>query len=356
MVNKRFSAFSRKSLLVRSVPILLAGCVLLYYIYLKTTIVHQQIFIIDHQSKYSNGSINGNEETIATGTFGDHNLLAKNGNVSSSNEKGLCPLVSPHLRGEFKPTHVIPESISNVEDELKMVEALPALGGSWQPNNCTARHHIAIIVPCHDRDEHLRALLRHLHPFLQRQQNSYGIFVVDQKEDGRPFNKAMIMNAGFAEVNKTGQFSCFIFHDVDLLPEDDRNLYSCADQPRHIGIAVDKLGYHLPYNTLIGGVVAFTKSQFERINGFSNLYWGWGGEDDDAAKRIMAANMKITRWPKYARYTMLVHKRRHINPQRLALLGKTKYRYKSDGLNSLKYKRVAFKQNQLFTSMIFKLP
>ena len=38
-----------------------------------------------------------------------------------------------------------------------------------------------------------------------------------------------------------------MFHDVDLLPEDDRNLYTCGAQPRHLSASVDKFNYRLPY-------------------------------------------------------------------------------------------------------------
>lgn len=57
------------------------------------------------------------------------------------------------------------------------------------------------------------------------------------------FNRAMLMNVGYVEALKERPFDCFIFHDVDLLPEDDRNLYTCPEQPRHMSVAVDKFKY-----------------------------------------------------------------------------------------------------------------
>lgn len=58
------------------------------------------------------------------------------------------------------------------------------------------------------------------------------------------FNKARIMNAAFMEALKVKDgFHCFVFHDVDLVPEDDRNMYSCPQQPRHMSVAIDEMGY-----------------------------------------------------------------------------------------------------------------
>ena len=34
-----------------------------------------------------------------------------------------------------------------------------------------------------------------------------------------------------------------------------------------------------------------------KVNGFSNRFWGWGGEDDDMANRIFANNLYISRYP-----------------------------------------------------------
>ena len=43
--------------------------------------------------------------------------------------------------------------------------------------------------------------------------------------------------------------------------------------------------YRLPYKTYFGGAVAISRRQFEAINGCSNIFFGWGGEDDDFYRR-----------------------------------------------------------------------
>ena len=59
---------------------------------------------------------------------------------------------------------------------------------------------------------------------------------------------------------------------------------------------MDTLHYKLPYPDIFGGVVALTKEQFKNVNGFSNQFWGWGGEDDDMNYRIKKKKYKISRY------------------------------------------------------------
>lgn len=51
------------------------------------------------------------------------------------------------------------------------------------------------------------------------------------------------MNVGFREAMKEEDWDCLFFHDVDLIPEDDRNTYICDSNPKHAAIAMDKFGY-----------------------------------------------------------------------------------------------------------------
>lgn len=58
------------------------------------------------------------------------------------------------------------------------------------------------------------------------------------------FNKGRLMNIGYKFAKQlSSDFRCFIFHDVDLVPEDDRNMYTCGVMPKHMSPAVDRLEY-----------------------------------------------------------------------------------------------------------------
>jgi N-terminal region of glycosyl transferase group 7 len=149
-----------------------------------------------------------------------------------------CPAMPPDLVGPIE-VDATPEILEHVEARLS---GIIQPGGCHKPSECRARDRVAIVIPFRDRKQHLPILLKNLHPFLVKQQIDYRIFIVEQSPDGS-FNRAKLMNVGFTEALKLYEWDCFIFHDVDLLPMDDRNLYTCPDQPRHMSVAVDTFGF-----------------------------------------------------------------------------------------------------------------
>lgn len=73
------------------------------------------------------------------------------------------------------------------------------------------------------------------------------------------------------------------------------------------------------------------------VNGFSNQFWGWGGEDDDMWNRVSSKNLTVYRYhPKIARYTMIKHEKQKKNKHRKSLLKRGKKFFDTDGLNNVK--------------------
>uniref|UniRef100_A0A1A9ZPC3 Beta-1,4-N-acetylgalactosaminyltransferase n=1 Tax=Glossina pallidipes TaxID=7398 RepID=A0A1A9ZPC3_GLOPL len=238
------------------------------------------------------------------------------------------------------------ESLDVVEEQLgPLLES----GGAFKPKDCNAKHHVAIVVPFRDRYAHLSIFLRNMHPFLMKQNITYRIFIIEQT-NGQSFNRAALMNVGFLEAMKLYPWDCFIFHDVDLLPLDNRNLYTCPRQPRHMSVAVDEFNYRLPYRTIFGGVSAMTREHFVLVNGFSNSFFGWGAEDDDMSNRLRSANLFIARYPiNIARYIMLKHPKEKANPKRYENLVNGMHKIGTDGLNSIKYEIYSYKSYPTFS-------
>lgn len=234
----------------------------------------------------------------------------------------------------YVPTFDSPDFI-----EIKNLYPSIQPGGQYRPPGCRAQYRVAIVVPFRNRTHHLKTLLLNLHHFLIKQQLEYGIYVVDQALPGT-FNKGMLMNIGYLEALKRKNYQCVIFHDVDLIPEDVRNIYSCPRHPRHLAAAVDKFNYRFKgHLTKFGGVVALTRQHMRAVNGFSNLFFGWGGEDDDIEWRLHFAGLKRTQYlNRIARYSMIKHSRDASNPRnvnRFYVLTSVGKRMRFDGLSNL---------------------
>ncbi|XP_026321270.1 beta-1,4-N-acetylgalactosaminyltransferase bre-4-like isoform X3 [Hyposmocoma kahamanoa] len=264
--------------------------------------------------------------------------------TTTENSSAFCKL----------PNNLGPINVDMTKVELAWVETLyPQVerGGMYTPSNCIPKHKVCIIVSYRDREEHLAIFLRHIHPFLMNQKLEYSIYVVEQT-DNKEFNKGMLYNAAFLEtqVMKPDGCDCLIFQDVDLLPLDSRNIYSCPKQPRHMSVVINSRYRFIYDDNNFGGVSAIKYEQFVDINGYSNQYWGWGGEDDDISIRLRHKGYFISRYSKsIARYIMLPHVKRKPVLANRARLKHTIANYPHDGLNNIQYHLVGTMENNLYT-------
>lgn len=185
---------------------------------------------------------------------------------------------------------------------------------------------------------------------LTKEKLDYTILIVEQ-EAGKPFNRAKLLNVGFSYTN--GSYDYYCFHDIDMLPINSD--YGYCPNPTHLAAEAEQFNWKLPYNGYFGGVTIFDKESFEKINGYANEYWGWGGEDDDVFNRCVFSSVQMSRKP--CRFSSLSHDRK-ISPveyqKNLALLQDMKTKAKSvGGLSDLSWNLLT--ENILPTHTLIKV-
>ena len=226
---------------------------------------------------------------------------------------------------------------------------------------------IAIIIPFRDskpkypRTNQLIRLNAYLDSYLK--DYKYEIFVIEQSEDGHKFNRGQLLNIGFDIASKE-DYNNFIFHDVDLLPSEELKKYYTnipVNEPVHIAAAWDRYNKNPDY---FGGIIAFNKEMFNKINGYPNNFWGWGGEDDELYKRVKKfygikkvhegsvkdlENLSLEEKLEYLRENELKFmKKREALAQHEAT-------WKKNGLSNLEYKIISVKQGGVKNCKIYKV-
>lgn len=154
---------------------------------------------------------------------------------------------------------------------------------------------IAIFIPYRNRKDHLDKLLESLN------YPNISIHVLEQ-DNNDLFNRGKLFNIGAKEY--LDKYEYLIFHDVDLIPQDaDYNYKSTI--PTHYSCFCEQFGYKLfdveesEYlkSQMFGGVIAMKKKDFIKCNGYSNIYEGWGCEDNDLFERVIKQIGSFTRKP-----------------------------------------------------------
>mmetsp|Transcript_6292 Transcript_6292/g.11216 ORF Transcript_6292/g.11216 Transcript_6292/m.11216 type:complete len:358 (+) Transcript_6292:145-1218(+) len=153
------------------------------------------------------------------------------------------------------------------------------------------KHLLGIVIPYRSRWSHLVELRAELGEFLRRNNIEYRFFIVNQSDAFR-FNRGALMNVG---VKAAFAYGCdyVALHDIDLVPLRDIISYGFPEEGAY---HATPNGVHpvSKFPKYYGGVHLMRISSYVRINGFCNLYWGWGAEDTDFFRRVSNASMEYS--------------------------------------------------------------
>jgi len=130
-----------------------------------------------------------------------------------------------------------------------------------------------------------------MNTFLTNQNIQHEIYVLNQADKLR-FNRAYLINVGFRESDPLCDY--IAMHDVDLLPQNPALQYKFPESSA-FHVSSHELHPKYDYPTFIGGILLISRANFQRVNGMSNKYWGWGLEDDEFYVRMRRANIMVDR-------------------------------------------------------------
>ena len=174
---------------------------------------------------------------------------------------------------------------------------------------------LCYIIPFRERYNNLKDILDGLIILQKETTLKIDVYVINQSNNYL-FNKGILFNSGFIEIGKNYKLICM--GDCDCIPISDNNRidknelskkysytnFSFVNEVSHLASFVEQWDFVIEdgdknKNGILcsdidflktehsGGCLLFNSNFYKEINGFSNNYFGWGGEDCDNGYRIM---------------------------------------------------------------------
>jgi hypothetical protein len=141
---------------------------------------------------------------------------------------------------------------------------------------------LIFVVPYRDREQQYRFFHKQMTQeiLVDYPLGSYKIWYIHQC-DSRDFNRGAMKNIGFLVAKQLYPYDykniTLVFNDVDTMPFSKNFIHYETSS----GIVKHFYGYEFA----LGGIVSMNAYDFERINGYPNL-WGWGFEDNCLQVRV----------------------------------------------------------------------
>lgn len=151
---------------------------------------------------------------------------------------------------------------------------------------------IAIIIGYHPsviKNDKLVLFVKNLIDFMKKTDQEFHIFIIQKPKDTK-LNLGLLNNIGY-DISEKLDYNVFIFHNIDLLPNEDMLKYYkiYPENPIQLGYNLNEYIYQKYYM----GTMMFNSDDFESINGYSNNIIGWNGWDHELYLRLKTTDIPV---------------------------------------------------------------
>ena len=138
---------------------------------------------------------------------------------------------------------------------------------------------LLIVVPYRNRETHLATFLEKTPRYFNQQSFEYDILICELDQQG-DWNAGLCCNSVIDFINNERQYKYIFVQHVDVFPVEGKWEFPNTNE------VFNRIGDY--------GSCMMTLQDFLGVNGYSNSFWGWGGEDNDIYIKIKKNGIVLT--------------------------------------------------------------
>lgn len=154
---------------------------------------------------------------------------------------------------------------------------------------------IAVIFPYREQVQQNRSqqLKDTLDYYTKLNKPNIDYYIIEQGND-KPFNRGVLINAGHDILKKSNLgYENEVHHDIDVQADETLIKYFYSDNVVAASQSDNPINKPIYNKDFFGLMVILPVNIMEQVNGYSNMFWGWGSEDVNIRNRIRSKNIPI---------------------------------------------------------------